>query len=128
MKQDSSSSVLNSRSRPQQYHSGGLATPDWPAFSIHPPSALSLHGSQEDYRSEGEINAAVKPTHCLLLSELKWKSFAVGLLKFTFTLKEKGEKKTSCMEEEMYIKYLCNGAILETFYSCIDFICNSGQG
>lgn len=112
MKQDSSSSVLNSRSRPQQYHSGGVVTPDWSALSIHPPSALSLHGSQEDYRSEGEINAAVKPTHCLLLSELKWKSFALGLLKFTFTLKE---KKISCVEEEMHIKCLFNGATLEIF-------------
>uniref|UniRef100_A0A671Y0Y4 Contactin-2 n=1 Tax=Sparus aurata TaxID=8175 RepID=A0A671Y0Y4_SPAAU len=51
MKPDSSS-VLNSRSRPRQHHSGGLGTPDWPAFSSHPLSALSLLGSQEDYRSE----------------------------------------------------------------------------
>uniref|UniRef100_A0A669D373 Contactin-5 n=1 Tax=Oreochromis niloticus TaxID=8128 RepID=A0A669D373_ORENI len=51
MKPDSSSSVLNSRGRPQHY-SSGLVTPDWPAFSSHPLSALSLHSSQEDYRSE----------------------------------------------------------------------------
>ncbi|XP_068613008.1 contactin-5-like [Brachionichthys hirsutus] len=54
MKSDSSS-VLNSRSRVRQYHAGGLTAPDWPAFSSHPLSALSLLSSQEDYRSpEGE--------------------------------------------------------------------------
>ncbi|KAM4590491.1 contactin-5 isoform 1-T2 [Fundulus diaphanus] len=52
MRQDSSSSVLNSRSRPRQQHSGGLVTPGWPAFSSHPLSALSLLSSQEDLRSE----------------------------------------------------------------------------
>ncbi|KAK2912950.1 hypothetical protein Q8A73_007063 [Channa argus] len=52
MKPDSSSSAFNSRSRPRQQHSGGLVTPDWPAFSSHPLSALSQPSSQEDYRSE----------------------------------------------------------------------------
>ncbi|XP_041851725.1 contactin-5 isoform X3 [Melanotaenia boesemani] len=52
MKQDSSSSVLNSRGRSREHHSGGLGTPGWPAFSSHPLSALSLLSSQEDYRSE----------------------------------------------------------------------------
>lgn len=85
MKPDSSS-VLNSRSRPRQHHSGGLGTPDWPAFSSHPLSALSLLSSQEDYRSEGKTNGGVKPTVRLLLSEAKLKSFALDLLKFTFTL------------------------------------------
>lgn len=89
MKPDSSSSLLNSRSRPRQHHSGGLVTPDWPAFSSHPLSALSLLSSQEDYRSEGKTNGAVKPTVCLLLSEPEWKSFIFGLLKFTFTLTNK---------------------------------------
>ncbi|KAK1899962.1 Contactin-5, partial [Dissostichus eleginoides] len=51
MKADSSS-VLGSRSRPRQYQGGGLGTPDWPAFSSHPLSALSLLSSQENYRSE----------------------------------------------------------------------------
>ncbi|KAF3847429.1 hypothetical protein F7725_020457 [Dissostichus mawsoni] len=51
MKADSSS-VLGSRSRPRQHHGGGLGTPDWPAFSSHPLSALSLLSSQENYRSE----------------------------------------------------------------------------
>ncbi|XP_075892817.1 contactin-5 isoform X2 [Nelusetta ayraudi] len=52
MKADSSS-VLGSRSRPRQQHGGGgLGAPDWPAFSSHPLSALSVLGSQEDYRSE----------------------------------------------------------------------------
>lgn len=82
MKPDSSSSVLNSWSRPRQHHSGGLVTPDWPAFSSHPLSALSLLSSQEDYRSEGKTNGAVKLTVCLVLSELKRES--LGLLKFTF--------------------------------------------
>ncbi|KAM4565799.1 contactin-5 isoform 5-T5 [Odontesthes bonariensis] len=50
MKQDSSSSVLNLRSRPRQHLGGGLATPDWPAFSSHPLSALSLLSFQEDNR------------------------------------------------------------------------------
>ncbi|KAM7398986.1 hypothetical protein PAMP_018283 [Pampus punctatissimus] len=52
MKPDGSSSLLNSRSRPRQHHGSGLVTPDWPAFSSHPLSALSLLSSQEDYRSE----------------------------------------------------------------------------
>lgn len=65
MKPDSSS-VLSSRGRPRQHHGGGLGVPDWPAFSSHPLSALSLLGSQEDYRSEGKTNGAVKPTVCLL--------------------------------------------------------------
>uniref|UniRef100_A0AAQ5YTA2 Contactin-5 n=1 Tax=Amphiprion ocellaris TaxID=80972 RepID=A0AAQ5YTA2_AMPOC len=52
MKADRSSSVLSPRSIPRQHSSGGLATPDWPAFSSHPLSALSLLSSQEDYRSE----------------------------------------------------------------------------
>uniref|UniRef100_A0A3Q2CRN5 Contactin-5-like n=1 Tax=Cyprinodon variegatus TaxID=28743 RepID=A0A3Q2CRN5_CYPVA len=52
MRQDSSSSVLNSRSKPRQQHSGLLVSPDWPAFSSHPLSALSLLSSQEDLRSE----------------------------------------------------------------------------
>lgn len=81
MKPDSSPSVLNSRSRPRQHHSGGLVTPDWPAFSSHPLSALSLLGSQEDYRSEGKTNGAVKPTVCLLLSEPKWKKFSLWFVK-----------------------------------------------
>lgn len=59
MKPDSSS-VLSSRSRPRQHHSGGLGSPDWPAFSSHPLSALSLLSSQEDYRSEGKTNVTVK--------------------------------------------------------------------
>lgn len=80
MKPDSSS-VLNSRSRPRQHHSGGLGTPDWPAFSSHPLSALSLLGSQEDYRSEGKTNGAVKPTVCLLLSESKIEKFCFGFVK-----------------------------------------------
>lgn len=69
MKPDSSS-VLSSRGRPRQHHSGGLATPDWPAFSSHPLSALSPLSSQEDYRSEGKPNGAAKPTVCLLFSEI----------------------------------------------------------
>lgn len=100
MKPDSSS-VLNSRSRPRQHHSGGLVTPDWPAFSSHPLSALSLLGSQEDYRSEGKTNGAVKPTVCLLLSEPKWKSFAFGLLKFTFTLAKKQTVHKSRMTSQV---------------------------
>ena len=60
MKADSSS-VLHSRSRPRQHHSGGLVTTDWPAFSGHPLSALSLLSSQEDYRSEGKPNGVLHP-------------------------------------------------------------------
>ncbi|KAG7479489.1 contactin-5 isoform X1 [Solea senegalensis] len=52
LRPDSSSSVLNTRSRSRQPHSGGLVTTDWPVFSSHPLSALSLLSSQEDYRSE----------------------------------------------------------------------------
>lgn len=82
MKPDSSS-VLSSRSRPRQHHSGGLGSSDWPAFSSHPLSALSLHGSHEDYRSEGKTNGAVKPTVCLLLSEPIWIFFyVVWVIKF----------------------------------------------
>ena len=91
MKPDSSPSVLSSRARPRQHYSGGLATPDWPSFSSHPLSALSLLGSQEDYRSEGKSNGAVKTPFCLLLSEPEWKSF--GLLKFTSTHTKKKKKK-----------------------------------
>lgn len=78
MKPDSSSSVLNSRGRPQHY-SSGLVTPDWPAFSSHPLSALSLHSSQEDYRSEGKTNGAVKISVCFL-------SKVFDLLEFAFIL------------------------------------------
>lgn len=56
MKQDSSSSLLNSRSRPRPHGGGGPATPDWPVFQSHPLPALSLLSSQEDYRSEGKLN------------------------------------------------------------------------
>lgn len=78
MKPDSSSSVVNSRGRPQHY-SSGLVTPDWPAFSSHPLSALSLHSSQEDYRSEGKTNGAVKISVCFL-------SKVFDLLEFAFIL------------------------------------------
>ncbi|XP_028320598.1 contactin-5 isoform X3 [Gouania willdenowi] len=52
MKPDSSSSAHDSRGRSRQHRGGGLVTPDWPAFSSHPLSALNLLSSQEDYRSE----------------------------------------------------------------------------
>lgn len=55
MKSDGASSLLSSRSRPRQQHDGGLLTPDWPGFSSHPLSALSLLGTQEDNRSEGGV-------------------------------------------------------------------------
>ncbi|KAM6973745.1 contactin-5 [Aplochiton taeniatus] len=56
MKPDGSS-LLSPRSRPRQDRSGldlGLLTPDWPSFSSHQLSALSLLSSQEDYRSSQE--------------------------------------------------------------------------
>ncbi|XP_019742951.1 contactin-5 [Hippocampus comes] len=53
MKADSSSSLLNPRGRNRQQHGGGLeAPPEWPVFARHPHPALSLLGSQEDYRSQ----------------------------------------------------------------------------
>jgi len=99
MKQDGSSSVLNPRSRPRQHLGGGLASPDWPAFSSHPLSALSLLSSQEDNRSGGKIKVAVENSLCLLLSEPQWKSSVFWLVKFTFTLKNTvyKEGKTSLM-------------------------------
>ncbi|XP_037123874.1 contactin-5 isoform X1 [Syngnathus acus] len=53
MKTESSSSLSNPRGRNRQQYGGGLAAPpDWPVFAGHPHPALSLLGSQEDYRSE----------------------------------------------------------------------------
>uniref|UniRef100_H3DNY9 Contactin-5 n=1 Tax=Tetraodon nigroviridis TaxID=99883 RepID=H3DNY9_TETNG len=51
MKTDSSS-ALNSHGRPRQHHRGGLGTREWPVFSSHPLSSVSLLGSQEDDMSE----------------------------------------------------------------------------
>ncbi|CAG12803.1 unnamed protein product [Tetraodon nigroviridis] len=53
MKTDSSS-ALNSHGRPRQHHRGGLGTREWPVFSSHPLSSVSLLGSQEDDMSEGK--------------------------------------------------------------------------
>lgn len=53
MKADSSS-ALNSHGRPRQHHRGGLDTREWPVFSSHPLSSVSLLSSQEDYMSEGK--------------------------------------------------------------------------
>ncbi|XP_067101932.1 contactin-5 [Osmerus mordax] len=52
MKPESSSSLLNSRTRPRHDRSRGPLSPDWPSFPSHHLSALSLLSSQEDYRSE----------------------------------------------------------------------------
>ncbi|TNN01141.1 hypothetical protein fugu_010523 [Takifugu bimaculatus] len=51
MKADSSS-ALNSHGRPRQHHRGGLGPREWPVFSSHPLSSVSLLSSQEDYMSE----------------------------------------------------------------------------
>lgn len=110
MKPDSSS-VLNSRSRPRQHLSGGLVTPDWPAFSGHPLSALSLLGSQEDYRSEGKANGALKATLCLLLSGPKLKSFVLGVLKFNFRLANKLYRRVtngSVLAQVCYLSFFYN--------------------
>lgn len=83
MRSDSSSPVLSStRSRPRQQHSGGLVTPDWPAVSSHPLSALSLLSSPEEHRSEGETDVAAWFKLCLLSSVKKVENVAVRVFNF----------------------------------------------
>lgn len=63
MKADSSS-ALNSHARPRQRHRSALGAREWPVFSSHPLSSVSLLSSQEDFMSEGKNPGDIHVCRC----------------------------------------------------------------